>query len=121
MPLYRRLLELIKPYRTKLILAMICMAFVSLFTAGQAYLVQPALDDVFMKKDEKMLFLLPIAIILLFLVKGVFDYGQAYLMNFVGLKIIADMRERLYNHLQNLSLSFFTKTSTGSPHLPDHQ
>ena len=113
MPLYRRLLELIKPYRTKLVLAMICMAFVSLLTAGQAYLVQPALDDVFMKKDEKMLFLLPIAIILLFLVKGVFNYGQAYLMNFIGLRIIADMRERLYNHLQNLSLSFFTKTSTG--------
>jgi ATP-binding cassette, subfamily B, bacterial MsbA len=113
MPLYRRLLELIKPYRTKLIFAMIFMAFVSLLTAGQAYLVQPALDDVFMKKDEKMLFLLPIAIILLFLVKGVFNYGQAYLMNFIGLRIIADMRERLYNHLQNLSLSFFTKTSTG--------
>ncbi len=113
MSLYRRLLELIKPYRTKLVLAMICMAFVSLLTAGQAYLVQPALDDVFMKKDEKMLFLLPIAIILLFLVKGVFNYGQAYLMNFIGLRIIADMRERLYNHLQNLSLSFFTKTSTG--------
>ncbi len=113
MSLYRRLLELIKPYRTKVVLAMICMAFVSLLTAGQAYLVQPALDDVFMKKDEKMLFLLPIAIILLFLVKGVFNYGQAYLMNFIGLRIIADMRERLYNHLQNLSLSFFTKTSTG--------
>ena len=113
MPLYRRLLELIKPYRTKVVLAMICMAFVSLLTAGQAYLVQPALDDVFMKKDEKMLFLLPIAIILLFLVKGVFNYGQAYLMNFIGLRIIADMRERLYNHLQNLPLSFFTKTSTG--------
>ena len=113
MALYRRLLELVKPYRTKVILAMICMAFVSLFTAAQAYLVQPALDDVFLKKDEKMLFLLPVAIILLFLFKGAFDYGQSYLMNFVGLRIIADMREKLYNHLQNLTLSFFTKTQTG--------
>jgi ATP-binding cassette, subfamily B, bacterial MsbA len=113
MALYRRLLELVKPYWTKVILAMICMAFVSLFTAAQAYLVQPALDDVFLKKDEKMLFLLPVAIILLFLFKGAFDYGQSYLMNFVGLRIIADMREKLYNHLQNLTLSFFTKTQTG--------
>ena len=113
MALYRRLLELIKPYLTKVILAMICMVFVSLLTAAQAYLVQPALDDVFLKKDEKMLFLLPIAIILLFLLKGAFDYGQAYLMNFVGLRIVADMREKLYNHLQSLSLSFFTKTQTG--------
>jgi subfamily B ATP-binding cassette protein MsbA len=89
------------------------MVFVSLLTAAQAFLVKPALDDVFLKKDGKMLFLLPIAIVVLFLLKGVFDYGQAYLMNFVGLRIVADMREKLYNHLQSLSLSFFTKTPTG--------
>ena len=113
MSLYRRLLDLVKPYRVKLAFAMICMLFVSLLTAAQAFLVQPALDDVFLKKDTKILFLLPIAIILLFFIKGIFDYGQAYLMNFVGLRIVADMREKLYNHLQNLSLSFFTKTPTG--------
>jgi subfamily B ATP-binding cassette protein MsbA len=89
------------------------MLFVSLLTAGQAFLVKPALDDVFLKKDAKMLLLLPMAIILLFLFKGIFDYGQAYLMNYVGLRIVADMREKLYNHLQNLSLSFFTTTPTG--------
>ena len=113
MSLYRRLLELVKPYWLKLGLAMICMLFISLLTASQAFLVKPALDDVFLKKDAQMLLLLPIAIILLFLLKGIFDYGQAYLMNYVGLRIVADMREKLYNHLQNLSLSFFTKTPTG--------
>jgi subfamily B ATP-binding cassette protein MsbA len=113
MSLYHRLLDLVKPYLMKLGFAMICMIFVSLLTAAQAFLVQPALDDVFLKKDTKMLLLLPLAIVLLFLLKGVFDYGQAYLMNFVGLRIVADMREKLYNHLQNLSLSFFTKTPTG--------
>ncbi|MDP3015727.1 MAG: ABC transporter transmembrane domain-containing protein, partial [Deltaproteobacteria bacterium] len=107
-----------------------------LLTASQALLVNPAIDGVFfkkegippvvkniiiqlrlgdllLKKDMEMLLLLPIAIVLLFLVKGVFDYGQAYLMNFVGLRVVADIRERLYNHLQNLSLSFFTRTPTG--------
>ena len=112
MSLYRRLLDLAKPY-CKLGLAMICMVFVSLLTAGQAFLVKPALDDVFLKKDMRILFLLPFAIVLLFFIKGIFDYGQAYLMNFVGLRIVANMREKLYNHLQNLSLSFFTKTPTG--------
>ncbi|MDI7258370.1 MAG: lipid A export permease/ATP-binding protein MsbA [Thermodesulfobacteriota bacterium] len=113
MALYRRLLELIKPYWAKLALAMGCMLFVSLLTAGQAFLVKPALDDVFLKRDKEMLFLLPIAVIVLFLLKGAFDYVQAYLMNFVGLRIVANMREKLYNHLQNLSLSFFTQTPTG--------
>ena len=113
MALYRRLLDLVKPYWTKLALAMVCMLFVSAFTAAQAYLVQPALDDVFLKKNTRLLFLLPVAVILLFLLKGIFDYGQSYLMNFVGLRIVADIREKLYGHLQNLSLSFFTKTPTG--------
>ena len=114
MTLYHRLLHLTRPYRIKLVFAMICMLFVSLLTAAQAFLVKPALDDVFLKKDERTLLLLPIAIILLFLLKGFFDYGQAYWMNYVGLKVIADLREKLYNHLQRLSLSFFTKTPTGT-------
>jgi subfamily B ATP-binding cassette protein MsbA len=131
MNLYRRLLAMVKPYWFKLVGAMICMVFVSFLTAGQAFLVKPALDGVFLKKEQipewiktiitqlhlsslllkkdmEMFLLLPIAIILLFLFKGVFEYGQAYLMNYVGLRIVADIREKLYNHLQTLSLSFFT-------------
>jgi subfamily B ATP-binding cassette protein MsbA len=115
---------------------MICMVFVSFLTAAQAFLVKPALDGIFLKtervpqwvksiiiqlhldslllkKDMEMLMILPVAVILLFLSKGIFEYGQAYLMNYVGLKVVADIREKLYNHLQTLSLSFFTKTPTG--------
>ena len=137
MSLYRRLLDLVKPYWVKLALAMICMVFYSLSTSAQALLIKPVIDGVFLNKEKlpplvtkviielhlenlflikgmEMLRILPIAIILLFLLRGIFNYGQAYLMNFVGLKVIADLREKLYNHLQSLSLSFFTKTSTGT-------
>ena len=137
MSLYRRLLDLVKPYWIKLALAMICMICLSGLTATQAYLLKPVfngvfdkkevipplvrniiiqlhLGDLFLKKDMEMLRLLPPVIILLFFLKGVFNYGQAYFMNFVGLRIIADIREKLYNHLQTLSLSFFTQTSTGT-------
>jgi ATP-binding cassette, subfamily B, bacterial MsbA len=113
MSLYRRLLELVKPYWGKLALAMGFMIIVSLLTSAQAYLVKPALDGVFLRKDLKMLFYLPIVIILLFLLKAGVDYGQSYLMNFVGLRVVADIREKLYNHLQTLSLSYFTRTPTG--------
>jgi len=112
---------------------MVCLAGL---TATQAFLLKPVINGVFerkdvlppfvknfivrlhlgdllLKKDMEMLSLLPVVLILLFLLKGIFNYGQAYLMNFVGLRIIADIREKLYNHLQTLSLSFFTKTPTG--------
>ncbi len=136
MSLYRRLLGLVKPYWAKLGLASICMVCLASLTATQAFLLKPVINGVFerkdvlppfvkniivklhlgdllLKKDMEMLSLLPVVLILLFLLKGIFNYGQAYLMNFVGLRIIADIREKLYNHLQTLSLSFFTKTPTG--------
>jgi subfamily B ATP-binding cassette protein MsbA len=97
----------------KLVLAMICMVFFGLCQGGTAYLAQPAVDGVLIDKNGRMLFLIAAAIIALFLIKGVFDYGQSYLMNYVGQRIVADLREKLYNHLQYFSLSFFTKTPTG--------
>ncbi|MFQ6077836.1 MAG: ABC transporter ATP-binding protein [Thermodesulfobacteriota bacterium] len=106
-------MQYVKPYRMKLILAMICMVFFALCTAGTAWLVQPAMDKIFVDKDMRMLFLIPTLIVGLYLIKGVFYYGQAYLMSYVGQRIVADLREKLYHHLQYLSLSFFTKTPTG--------
>ena len=111
--LYKRLLQYVKPYRAKLILAMICMVFVAFSTSGSAYLVQPAVDKIFVDKNMRMLFLIPLAIVGLYLIKGIFSYSQVYLMSYVGNRIVADLREKLYNHLQYLSLSFFTKTPTG--------
>jgi len=90
------------------------MLFVSAATSGSAFLVKPVLDDVFFKKDLIMLKLIPLAIVALFMLKGLFDYGQAYLMSYVGQRIIADLREKIYNHLQSLSLSFFTRNPTGT-------
>jgi len=94
-------------------LAMICMVSVAICTAGSAWLVQPAMDKIFIDKSMQMLFIIPLLIVGLYLVKGIFFYGQSYLMNYVGQRIVADLREKLYHHLQYLSLSFFTKTSTG--------
>jgi subfamily B ATP-binding cassette protein MsbA len=113
MNLYRRLLQFVTPYWDRLAGAMVCMLMVSAATAGSAFLVKPVLDEVFFKKDLAMLRLIPLAIIGIFVLKGLFDYGQAYLMSYVGQKIIADLREKIYNHVQSLSLSFFTRNPTG--------
>ncbi len=113
MNLYLRLLQYVKPYWTRLAGAMVCMLFVSAASAASAFLVKPVLDDVFFKKDLTMLKLIPLAIIGVFVLKGLFDYGQAYLMSYVGQRIITDLREKIYHHLHSLSLSFFTKNPTG--------
>ncbi|MFH1624340.1 MAG: ABC transporter transmembrane domain-containing protein [Pseudomonadota bacterium] len=103
MELYKRVLQFVKPHCFRLSAAMICMIFVSLLTAAVAYLVKPALDEIFFKKDISMLHLIPLAVILLYFLKGAFDYGQTYLMSYVGQRIVTDIRNKLYRHIQTLS------------------
>jgi subfamily B ATP-binding cassette protein MsbA len=113
MNLYKRLLKLVIPYWDRLAFAMVCMLGEASCTAASAYLVKPVLDDIFINKKLAMLKLLPIAVLLLFLVKGLCSWGHAYLMSYVGQRIVTKLRQQLYDHLQLLSLSFFDKTPTG--------
>lgn len=110
---FRRLIHLVKPYWGRLLAAMVCMLVVAGVTSLMAFMVKPVLDDIFFQKKLSTLSLLPPFVILLYIVKGFFAYGQSYLMSFVGEKIVANLREQLYAHLQRLSLSYFDRTSTG--------
>ena len=110
---YQRIVTYIKPYWVRLLWAMICMIMVAGLTSLMAFMVKPVMDEIFVDKRLDMLKLLPPAIFLLFLVKGAFTFGSTYLMNFVGQKIVADLRDTLYAHLQALSLSFFDRNQSG--------
>ena len=70
-----RLYELIKPYRSSIIVAIIGMVLVSMLEAGQAYMIKPLLDEIFVKHDRLMLNLLPLALIVLLLAKGLLEYS----------------------------------------------
>lgn len=113
MELYLRLLRFVKPYWVKLAMA---MAFMSLVGASQpltAYLVKPVLDQVFYEKKGEMLVLISTGIVGIYLLKGLFDYLQAYFMGFVGQKAITDIRDVVFRKVQEQPLSYFDKTPTG--------
>ena len=82
-------------------------------TGAIAYLVEPAIDKVFKEKDFVMLCLVPVLIVVLYLIKGLADFGQAYLIGNVGSRVVVDIQDEVYQHIQTLSLSFFSRTSTG--------
>jgi len=113
MKLYLRLLRLVKPHSPRLILAMICMAVVGAATAAAAYLVKPAMDDIFLDRNEGMLILIPLAVLVIYLLKGVCNYGQTVLMSHIGFRVITDLRRDLYRQILRQPLSFFTKNPTG--------
>ena len=97
----------------KFILAMLCMLMVGAITSSLAFLVKPALDEIFINKNGKMLIWIPLAVMILYLLKGACNYGQTILMSFIGQRIIADLRNSLYWQIQRQSLAFFTKHPTG--------
>jgi len=92
---------------------MFCMLVVGATTSALAFLVKPALDEIFLKRNSDMLMWIPVAVIVIYLTKGVCNYTQTILMSFIGQRVIADLRNNLYRRMQMQSLSFFTKNPTG--------
>ena len=97
----------------RLFLAMVCMLVIAIATSATAFLVKPVLDDIFFNKDTQMLIIIPIVVILIYFLRGLGSYGQEYLMNYVGEGIIRNLRNDLYDRIQDLSLAFFHKEKTG--------
>ncbi|HWO43035.1 MAG TPA: ABC transporter ATP-binding protein, partial [Candidatus Eisenbacteria bacterium] len=112
---YFRLLPLLKPYLWPYFtLALVCMLGHSATDGVMPFLVQRIFDDVFVTKDVTMLYYIPAAVVVLFAVRGGFHFGQAYLTDYVGLRIVNDVRNRLNRHLQFMPLSFFYRHPTGT-------
>ena len=110
---HKHILSLVKENKLRLFLAMVCMLVIAIATSATAFLVKPVLDDIFFNKDTQMLIIIPIVVILIYFLRGLGSYGQEYLMNYVGEGIIRNLRNDLYDRIQDLSLAFFHKEKTG--------
>ena len=114
MTIFKRLLKLAKPHTAKFSLALLCMLVVGATTSALAFLVKPTLDEIFLKKNSTALQWIPLAVVGIYLTKGACSYAQTILMNFIGQRIVADLRAELYRKIQTQSLAFFTKNPTGT-------
>jgi subfamily B ATP-binding cassette protein MsbA len=92
---------------------MVCMLVIAAATASTAYLVKPVLDDIFFSRNQRMLVLIPVAVIVIYLLRGAGMYAQEYLMSYVGERIILRLRTLLYDRIQDLPISFFQREKTG--------
>lgn len=110
---HKQILSLILENRFRLIAAMAFSLVIAATTSAIPFLLKPVLDDIFINKDMTMLKLIPVAVILLYLLRGLGMYGQEYMMNYVGENIIRRLRNRLYDHIQDMPLAFFHREKTG--------
>jgi len=109
----KRILELVKPYWPRVALAGLLSLVVSGLNAALAWLVKPVMDDILIKKDHRMLLLLPAAVFGIFLLKGVFTFFHEYLMRSAGQKMVMNIRDKMYRHILALPIGYFGKSSSG--------
>ncbi len=113
MKLYKRLSVYLEPYMGRLIVATVCMGYVAALNALRIYLVKPLQDQVFIAHDMHMLKTLLWAVPVISLLLGLFSYAQNYLMAYIAQYATSDLRKQMFDHIQDLSLDYFTGTSTG--------
>ena len=102
------------PHKLKILFALLMMIISAGATGLHAWLVRPALDEVLIKGDEKMLLLIPIAIIITTMCKGMATYLHSFQMSKVAHNIIATLQLEMFEKLMFYNLSFFNDSKSGN-------
>lgn len=113
MSVIKKLVELIKPYWPRLFAGIVLGLMVSGITGAIAWLAKPAVDKILGEKRYEYFTLVPLGVFFLYTLKGFISFSQAYLMKSAGMKLVREMRNKLYNHILYLPVSYFNKESSG--------
>lgn len=110
---YKRLLQYMRPYVKQLILAIICIIMAAAANLYLPWIIKDMIDKVLAEKDMVMLNLICVGIVVVFLLRGIFYYGQSYLVSFIGQKVIIDVREVMFRKFQRMPMAYFDRHQTG--------
>ncbi len=113
MDIQRRLLAYLKPYWKSAIGGLLCASVASLVTGAVSWFLKHTIDAM-NGGDKHQLSLFCILVVLLFVIKGVFGFGQSYLMSLTANSVAAKLRSDIFAHLHHLSLSYFNRRRTGA-------
>jgi ATP-binding cassette subfamily B multidrug efflux pump len=111
--LMRRLLRYLKPYRWQVVLGIILSILVSSLEAVRPYFVKIAVDQNIAEKDTHGLFLTTLLFFAVMTLRGIIQYFNSYLTQWIGQRTIFDLRMEVFDHLQRLGLKFFDRNPIG--------
>lgn len=111
--LYLRLLGYVKPYWRIFLLSVIATAITAATDPLLPILLKPMLDGTFVNRDETVIRLVPIIILLIFLVRGIGSFVSAYAIGWVGDKVVMDLRNEMFRKLMTLHTRFYDDHATG--------
>src|SRR6266699_2068207 len=109
----RRVAQAFSTYKIQVILVLIAILLTTVLGLVNPLLIRYVFDDAIGKRNLNLLIILVSIMFVMPVVTGIIGVGQTYLNNVIGQNVMRDFRNRLYTHLQSLSLRFFTSTRTG--------
>ncbi|WP_062353591.1 ABC transporter ATP-binding protein [Herbidospora yilanensis] len=109
----RRVIRLFRPYRRKLGAVGALIVLSSVVSLASPFLLREILDAALPDRDARLLSMLALGMIVIAVTTSVFDVLQTFISTTVGQRVMHDLRKSVYNHLQRMSLAFFTRTKTG--------
>ena len=112
--IFRLIKDYIFPHKFKIFLALIMMIISAAATGLHAWLVRPALDEVLIKGNKEMLFLIPFAIILVTLCKGLATYTHSFQMSKVAHLVISKLQSEMFEKLMFFNIKFYNDAKSGN-------
>ena len=92
---------------------MVCIVVAAAANLYLPWVIKDMIDKVLAARDMDMLNLICVGIVVIFFIRGIFYYGQGYLVSYIGQRVIVDVRDVLFRKLQRLPISFFDRHQTG--------
>ncbi|CAA9513410.1 MAG: Heterodimeric efflux ABC transporter, permease/ATP-binding subunit 2 [uncultured Solirubrobacterales bacterium] len=109
----RGLVQLLRPYRGRVLLLFICLPIATAAALAPPYLLGRAIDDGIRGGSTRALVVVVILFVASALIAWVATYAQTYLVNWVGQRALQDLRSRIFAHLQGLSIGFYSRNRAG--------
>lgn len=111
--IYQRYWPYIKGYKSHYAMILIGIILTVTATAGTAHIMQPIMDEMFIKKDPKMLTYIPLLLIGIYVLKSLGRYMQSVYTNYIGLHIISRLREDLLEKIMHMDMQFLYINRSG--------
>tara|TARA_A100001015_G_scaffold116777_1_gene129557 strand:+ start:1684 stop:3411 length:1728 start_codon:yes stop_codon:yes gene_type:complete len=105
--------ESIRPQISKLILSFLFMIVIALATGATAWLLDPAIEKIFLEKDATMIVLIPLGVIAILFIKGIATYFQVSILTEIGQKIVADTQIKMFSKITYADLGWIQNNHSG--------
>jgi ATP-binding cassette subfamily B protein len=111
--IFRRLLSLLKPHWKTVLGFLVCIAFVSFIDSYTTFLSKRIIDEGIVAKNREAIVQTVILYGSILIFQAIFTFGFIYLVGILAERVRYDLRKNMFNHLQELSLSYFSQTPIG--------